>query len=141
VVTEEEIRKLAGGLRRTREEVGGLSRSVAHALENEAFRQMPSFLKAKHGIEVLDRIVRAEIKGEEVNLFARAQKNGQEIILLWEAVLRLDDTSKLSKVKRKVKLVEEEFTEEVVPISVTHFDRKKVFLKGSGGRFSSDPEF
>ena len=31
--------------------------------------------------------------------------------------------------------------EEVVPISVTHFDRKKVFLKGSGGRFSSDPEF
>ena len=133
--TEEEIRKLAGSLRRTREEVGGLSRSVAYALENEAFRQLPSFLKAEHGIDVLDRIVRAEIKGEEVNLLARAKKDAQEIILIGEAVLRLDDLSKLRKVEKKVKLVGEEFTEDVVPVIVTHFARKKVFEKAREAGF------
>jgi hypothetical protein len=117
------------------EEVGGLSRSVAYALENEAFRQLPSFLKAEHGIDVLDRIVRAEIKGEEVNLLARAKKDAQEIILIGEAVLRLDDLSKLRKVEKKVKLVGEEFTEDVVPVIVTHFARKKVFEKAREAGF------
>ncbi len=45
--TEEEIWKLAQGRRRLRQEVGGLARSVAYALENEAFRRLPEFLKTK----------------------------------------------------------------------------------------------
>ena len=93
--TEEEIRKLAGSLKRTRQEVGGLSRTVAYALENEAYRRLPPFLKQKYGIEILDRMIRAEIRGEEMNLFAHARKDGQDVILLGEAVLRLDDLSKL----------------------------------------------
>ena len=108
---------------------------MAYALENEAYRKLPSFLKVEHGIDVLDRMVRAEIRGEEVNLFARAKQDGQEIILIGEAVLRLDDLSKLRKVKRKVDLVGEEFTEEVVPIIVTHFARKKVFEKAQDAGF------
>ncbi len=49
--TEKEIAKLARGLQRVRKEVGGLSRTVAYALENEAYRHLPVFLKetfAKH---------------------------------------------------------------------------------------------
>ena len=133
--TEEEIRKLTGSLKRTREEVGGLSRTVAYALENEAYRRLPPFLKERHGIEILDRMIRAEIRGEEMNLFARARKDGQEIVLLGEAVLRLDDLSKLRKVKKKVKLASEEFDQEIVPIIVTHFARKKVFVKAREAGF------
>jgi len=133
--TEEEIRKLTGSLKRTREEVGGLSRTVAYALENEAYRRLPPFLKERHGIEILDRMIRAEIRGEEMNLFARARKDGQEIVLLGEAVLRLDDLSKLRKVKKKVKLASEEFDQEIVPIIVTHFARKKVFEKAREAGF------
>jgi uncharacterized protein (UPF0210 family) len=127
--TEEEIRKLAGGLRRAREEIGGLSRSVAYALENEAYRNLPHFLKSRHGIEIQDRLIRAEIEGEEINLFARAKKNGTEIILLGEAVLRLDDLSKLRGVMKKVRLASQAFGLEIVPIIVTHFAKKKVFTK------------
>ena len=122
--TEEEIKKLASGLRRVRREVGGLSRSVAYALENEAFRHLPSFLQERHGLEVMDRIVRAEIEGEEINVFARVRRDGQEVYLVGEVVLRLDDRAKLRQVWKKVEVVKEHYGGEVVPILVTHFARK-----------------
>jgi len=118
--TEEEIRKLAQGQRRLRQEVGGLARSVAYALENEAFRRLPEFLRTK-GIEVLERMVRREVAGEEINLFGRARRDGEELLLVGEAVLRLDDTSKLRRLKEKAALVETELGERVLPVLVTHF--------------------
>ena len=124
--TEEEIRKLARGQRRLREQVGGLSRSVAYALENEAYRNLPSFLKERYGIEVLDRLVRFELRGEEINLFAKAKRDGREVLLVGEAVLRLDDRSKLRKIKRKVDLVADEYKAEVLAIVVTHFATSKL---------------
>ncbi len=133
--TEEEIRKLGVSLRRTREQVGGLSRSIAYTLENEAYRMLPPFLKARHCIEVQDRMIRTEIRGEEVNLFARAKKNDHEVVLLGEAVLRLDDLGKLRKVKKKVKLASEEFSQEVFPVIVTHFAKTKVFEKAGEAGF------
>ena len=118
--TEEEIRKLAQSHRRLRGEVGGLSRSVAYALENEAFRRLPEFLKSKN-IEVLERMIRTEVAGEEINLFARIKRNGEEMLLVGEATLRLDDPSKLRQLKRKAALVETELGQRVFPIIVTHF--------------------
>jgi hypothetical protein len=41
--TEEEVRTLAVGLKRTREDLGGLSRSFSYAFENEAYRMLPKF--------------------------------------------------------------------------------------------------
>jgi len=124
--TEEEIRKLAIGQRRLREQVGGLSRSVAYALENEAYRNLPRFLRDRYGIEVTDRLVRFELKGEEINLFARARKDGKDVVLVGEAVLRLDDRGKLRQIKRKVDLVSEEYGIEVVPVVVTHFATERL---------------
>lgn len=118
--TEEEIRKLAQSHRRLRGEVGGLSRSVAYALEDEAFRRLPEFLKSKN-IEVLQRMIRTEVAGEEINLFARIKRNGEEMLLVGEATLRLDDPSKLRQLKRKAALVETELGQRVFPIIVTHF--------------------
>jgi len=40
--TEEELRLLARGLRETRSELAGLSRQFGYALENEAYRALPS---------------------------------------------------------------------------------------------------
>lgn len=124
--TEEEIKKLAVGLRRTRQEVGGLAKSVAYALENEAFRHLPEFLKREKGIEITEKFIRTEIRGEEINLFARGRRNGTPVVIVGESVLKLDDLSKLNAVMRKVEAVEEEVEEEIVPIVITHFAKKKI---------------
>ena len=124
--TEEEIAKLARGLQRVRKEVGGLSRTMAYALENEAYRHLPAFLKAHYQLEIIDRLVRTYLDGEEINIFGRARKNGQEVYLVGEAVLKLDDAAKLKQVWKKVQAVKEEFGKEVVPIIVTHFAKPEI---------------
>jgi len=124
--TEVEIRKLGIGLRRTREQIGGLARSVAYALENEAFRKLPAFLKERYQIEVIDNIIRAEIEGEEINILGQVKKDGQEMMLVGEAVLKLDDRRKLKLLSDKVQLVKETYGKAVIPIIITHFAKKNV---------------
>jgi len=133
--TEEEIRKLAIGQRRLRQDLGGLSRSVAYALENEAYRNLPRFLRDRYGIEVTDRLVRFELRGEEINLFARAKRDGKDVVLVGEAVLRLDDKGKLRKILRKVELVSKEYGLEVVPLVVTHFATSRLLEEADKAGF------
>ncbi len=127
--TEKEVAKLARGLSRLRKEVGGLSRSMAYALENEAYRHLPSFLKRHLGLELIDHLVRTYVDGEEINIFGRARRNGQEVYLIGEAVLKLDDPAKLKQLWKKIQVVKEQFGGEVVPILVTHFARPDVLEK------------
>jgi len=115
--------------------VGGLSRSVAYALENEGYRNLPRFLKERHGLEIEDRMIRTEIQGEEINLFGKARKDGQEVILLGESMLGLDDMSKLRSVKRKLKLIQERYAKEVVPIVVAHFAKEKILRRAQEAGF------
>ena len=63
---------------------------------------------------------------EEINIFAKARRDGKEVLLVGEAVLKLDDASKLKQVWRKVEAVKEEMGGEVVPIIVTHFAKPGV---------------
>ena len=44
--------------RRQRGDVGGLSRTMAYALENETYRLLPAFLKTQHQLEVRKRLIR-----------------------------------------------------------------------------------
>ncbi|SHG26489.1 hypothetical protein SAMN02745206_03579 [Desulfacinum infernum DSM 9756] len=127
--TEKEVASLARSLKATREQVGGLSRSMAYALENEAYRKLPAYLAANYGIQVLDRIVRADVADEEINFLARAQKNGKPVILMGESVLRLDDASKLKSVRRKMEKVASVYDEEPLPILVAHYAKPKVLEK------------
>ncbi len=124
--TEEEIRELAVGLKITREQLGGLSRSVSYALENEAYRKVPKFLEKKFGFKIIDRIIRTEIENEEINFFGKAKKDNKEIILVGESVLKLDDKSKLNTVLNKVNIIKQTIGGEVVPIIITHFAKKKI---------------
>uniref|UniRef100_A0A831ZQF8 Uncharacterized protein n=1 Tax=Desulfacinum infernum TaxID=35837 RepID=A0A831ZQF8_9BACT len=127
--TEKEVASLARGLKGTREQLGGLSKSMAYALENEAYRKLPAYLASVHGIRVRERIVRADVADEEINFFARAEKDGKPVILVGESVLRLDDASKLKSLLDKVEKVGSVYGDELVPILVTHFAKPKVLEK------------
>jgi len=123
--TEIEIRKLAGELRDTKTEVGGLAKSMAYALENEAYRALPAFLK-EHGITITERFIRTEI-GEEINFFAKGKKEGREVILVGETELKATGPRKLAQLARKAAVVQESFPgKEVIPMLVTHYVRPAV---------------
>ena len=123
--TEGELRQLA-------QELGGLSRSVSYALENEAYRQLPAYLATHHGIHLTERMVRTDVGGEEINLFALGERNGAPIVIVGETKLQLDrrrgtrDALErlLDQLEAKVKVVQTAHPErEVVRLLVTHYIR------------------
>ncbi len=127
--TEIQMQKLAEGLNETRQEVGGISRSMGYAFENEIYRFLPETLKRKYGIEVKEKIVRAEIGGKEINLFGRATRDGREVMVVGEAKTRLDDRREkrdvLQELEDKVKAVMSEYGQvEIVKVLVTHYATK-----------------
>ena len=123
--TEVEIRNLA-------RELGGLSRSVSYSLENEAYRLLPAYLEKEYGIVLAERLVRTEIDGEEVNLFALGQRNGIPIVLVGETKLQMDKRrgsrdaleQALRQLEHKVEAVRRHYpNREVVRLLVTHYVR------------------
>lgn len=126
--TEEEIRKLTIGLRRLRQDVGGLSRSVSYGFENEAYRMAPNVLSEKFGINLKKKLIRAEIGGREVNLLGRGTRNGQEVLVVGEVKLRLDIRPSMKgmevfeELNEKAEAVQREYGDmETVKVLVTHF--------------------
>jgi len=91
--TEEEVRKLAKGLRETRQMVGGLSDTVGYSLEDRAIKSLPQLLREQYQIEVKGRLVRKFIKynglKDEVNIFGEAERDGRSLYILGEAKARL----------------------------------------------------
>ena len=133
--TEKEIEKLTRGLRNLREEVSGLARSFSYALENEAYRRLPAFLKERYGIEVLDRIIRFDLDGEEINLFAKANRNGQEILLVGESVAKFTHAREIKSLERKAEKIKRVYGKEVIGIIVTHFAKTKLKEKAQEAGF------
>ena len=127
--TEKEVANLARSLSGTRNQVGGLSRSLSYALENEAFRELPKYLKTHSQLDVQERFVRTFIGGEEINLFAKASRNGEEVLVVGESVLRLDDRSKLGQLEKNVNVVKAEFNQPVIPLMITHFVHPTILKK------------
>ncbi|MGQ9825817.1 MAG: hypothetical protein ACUVSK_12700, partial [Desulfotomaculales bacterium] len=129
----EELAKAMKSLAKTAEEtkiqLGGLSLSMGYALENEAYRFLPGYLK-EHGIQVTDKFVRAEIEGEEVNVFARGTRNGREVLIVGESELRLSSVGKkIKQLERKAAVLQKKFpAKEIVKVLVTHY-AKPVVLK------------
>jgi len=126
--TEKEVRNLAIGLNKTRENLGGLSRSFSYAFENEAFRMLPKVLE-KYGYTIKEKFVRAEIGGREINFFGKATKNGKEVYIIGESKVRLDNPKKredpFKKLEKKIEAVKKEYGEvEIIGLLVTHFATK-----------------
>lgn len=127
-----QIALLARQVSATNVELGGLSQSVAYALENEAYRHLPALLPEKYGLEVTSRVVRTNIGDEEINVFGHAKRNGVEVLLVGETKLKLDERRQgrrrrqevLEQLAAKVKAVEEAYPGvEIVPLLVTHYAR------------------
>ena len=139
--TEEEIRVLVKGMNETRGELGGLSRSVSYGFENEAYRMLPPFLEKTYGIQITEKLIRAEIGGREINILGKARKNGQTAIVVGEAKLRLEDRKKKGRKKDifeeledKVEAVRHQYKkQEIVRILVAHYATKG-FLKKAKDR-------
>lgn len=136
--TEVEIQKLSKGLDESRGEVGGLSRSMSYAFENEAYRSLPAVLKEKYGIEVKERIIRAEIGGSEINIFCKAERKGKEVVVIGEAKLRLDERRERKKgegdvfeeLDEKARAVKDEYGKiEIVRLLITHYATKGFIKK------------
>ena len=123
--TERELRLLA-------QELGGLSRSVSYSLENEAYRHLPAFLASHYGINLSERMVRTDVGGEEINLFAFGERNGALVVIVGETKLQLDRrrgtrdalTRILDQLEEKVKVVQAVHPgREPVRLLVTHYIR------------------
>lgn len=89
--TEISINKLVGRVEAIEERLEGISNSVGYSLEDKAFKALPPILE-KEGVKVTGRIIRRYYrigdKDNQINIFARAVKNGQEILILGEAKVR-----------------------------------------------------
>lgn len=129
--TEQEVATLARGLKQLRKEVGGLSLTMSYAFENESYRMLPKFLKENYGIEIEEKLIRAEIGGKEINIFGKARKNGKEVFIVGESKLRLDERKEQSieevfnELEEKVKAVQDEYGKvDVVRVLITHYATK-----------------
>lgn len=127
-----EIAKLGREMQTTRSQVGGLARTMAYSLENEAYRQLPALLKTRSGLLLKERLIRTVIGGEEIDFFAKAERDGQAMLVVGESVLKLDDVSKLKQVELHVELVRQTLAEPVIPLIVTHFAHPVVLEKAYG---------
>ena|SRR4030067_3262639 len=130
--TEISVERLAKGLDATRTELEGLSRSVSYSLENEAYRQLPSFLKERYNIDVTDKMVRLEMEGEEINIFAHGRRDGKDILIVGETELKLSSVGKLRQLEKKVSLIQKHYPGDCIPLLITHFARPAVLDAASG---------
>jgi predicted transcriptional regulator len=135
--TEQRLAKLTMVVQGLAVELGGLSRAVSYALENEAYRGLPRLLKERLGLEVVGRLMRREVEGEEINIFGEARCGDEVVLVVGEAKLQLDrGRSRASErarvfaqLRRKVEAVRRAYPgREVVAILVTHYARP-VFIE------------
>ena len=133
--TEIEIQKLTRGLKETNQNFGGLSRSMGYAFENEAYRMLPKILKETYGIEMEERLIRAEIDGKEINILGKAKMNGKNVVVIGEAKLRLDDRRNkedndiFDELEEKVHAVQKNYKEEPIKVLITHYATKGFMKK------------
>ena len=140
--TDQRLAKLTVVVQGLAMELGGLSRAVSYALENEAYRGLPRLLKERLGLEVKGRLMRTEVEGEEINIFGEAQRGDVEVLIVGEAKLQLDRgrSRAMERVRvfeqlaRKVEAVRRAYPgREVVAVLVTHYARP-VFLEEAKAR-------
>ncbi|KJU86219.1 hypothetical protein MBAV_001576 [Candidatus Magnetobacterium bavaricum] len=123
-----DITSMKGDITSIRSEIGGLSRSVSYALENEAYRELPRFLKDKYGIEIAERFIRTEVKKDcEINILGKGTRHGKPVLIVGEAKLRLQGaTQQMAKVfdqlERNAEAVRLKYKDfDIVGILITHF--------------------
>ena len=133
--TEANLADLTNVVKGLAQEMGGMSRSMSYALENEAYRLLPPLLASQYNIMLEERLVRTEINGEEINIFAHGTRNGEPILLVGESKLQLDERRNsrraldllLDQLERKVAAVKEVYPDaQIVQLLITHYARPAI---------------
>lgn len=133
--TEASVAEMTRAITGMAQELGGLSRSMSYSLENEAYRSLPALLQTRYDIVLHEKIVRLDLDGEEINLFARGERNSQPIYLVGESKLQLDERRNsrraaeaiLDQIDRKAAVVQRHYPDtEIVRILLTHYARPAV---------------
>lgn len=119
--THNQLEKTHKQVESLRNQVGGLGRSMAYALENEAYRKLPAFLAQHHGVTIQKRLIRTMIGDREINVFAHGEQDGREVLVVGESVLRLDDGSKFEQLDKHLIVVQNAYHLPIIPIMITHF--------------------
>jgi DNA repair ATPase RecN len=126
--TEESVRALARGLSETRSELAGLGRQFGYALENEAYRALPSLLRDRYQIEVTRRFIRTYVGHREINLLAEGRQNGEPVLVVGEVKSHLG-TDDFEPFEETLDLVRDAQATgmlpdyRIVPLFVTHMAR------------------
>ena len=130
--TEIALTKLAGSIENLAQEVGGLSRGMSYAMENEAYRLLPAFLRAHYAIELESRLIRTTLNQEELDLFAVGSRHGRPIVIVGECKLQLDERRNnrraaerlFTQIAGKAEAIQEIYPQsEIIPLLITHYAR------------------
>ena len=138
--TQLEIQTLSKRLGDLGSTVGGIGNTLGYALENEAYRMLPGLLKEKYGLEIIERFIRTDVGGQEINILGRARRDGRELLIVGETKSRLDKPRRKKQRKgkgwgkdiweqlaEKVTAVQEAHPDvEIVPLIVAHYARPSV---------------
>ena len=107
--TEEELKKLIGEHRKTREMVGGLAHTVGYILEDRAYKGLPELIKKDFGISIIEPFKRTFIqvapkKYIELNIIGKGKRGEKEYVILGEckAQLKKRDVDKFLKTVEKL---------------------------------------
>ncbi|MCM8784626.1 MAG: chordopoxvirus fusion protein [Candidatus Omnitrophica bacterium] len=128
--TEEELRSLTRTVKRIQKELGGISHSIGFDLENQAYKGLPKILKEKHNIDLTERLLRKFIeypdgREEEINIFGKGKKDGEEVYIIGEAKthLKLKD---IDTFKKRLERINKVIPYRKFPLFVVHSCSPKI---------------
>lgn len=122
--TERALQKLAQEHVETRRQLGGISMTVGYTLENEAFKALPELLQRDFGVIVRGRPKREYVtdskgKSIEVNIIAKATREGKEVVIVGESKSQLSKNDVDHFVRRKLNRLAGVYRE-LFPVLITH---------------------
>ncbi len=138
--TEISINKLVGRVDVIEERLEGISNSVGYSLEDKAFRALPPILE-KEGVKVTGRIIRRYYrigdKDNQINIFARAAKNGREMRILGEAKVRPSkkEIDRFLKITESVKKAEKNPEVYLLFVANDYHPNTEQYLQEKGIRY------
>lgn len=118
--TEESLLILTHRVQVVEDRLEGVSHSVGYSLENAAFKALPALLFERYGIAVQGRLVRRYIGDRQVNIFGRARRDGQEVVVIGECKVRPSRKEVVRFLKIARRLADQEGWEEVLCLFVAH---------------------
>ncbi len=91
--TERRLEKLIGVVDDMKVELGGISHTVGHTLEDKAIIKLPNILRERYGIELEGELRRGFLENkrgnvEEINVYGFGKRNGEKVFIIGEGKAR-----------------------------------------------------